>query len=96
MAAFSALRRIASAVLHSEELLAEIRDGVAKLSRTEQTLAEIREGIAHLARTEQLLLEMREGIGNQTAVLNDKLTKIIELAELQAKLQGEPAQGSRS
>jgi methyl-accepting chemotaxis protein len=91
MRAISALRRTTSAVLHSEELLGEIREGVAKLSRTEQTLTEIREGIAHLARTEQLLLEIREGISNQTLVLKDKLTKIIELFELQNGIGNVPS-----
>jgi hypothetical protein len=87
MSAFSAVRHIISAPVHSQKLLSEILDAMGKLSRTEQTLTEIREGVAHLGRTEQLLLEIRAGISNQTDVLNVKLTKIIELLELQSGLK---------
>jgi hypothetical protein len=63
-----------TAILRSEQLLAEIRAGIAHLGRTEQLLSEIREGIARQGRTEQLLTEIREGIRNQT----DKLSELIK------------------
>lgn len=64
MSILSVLKRSITSGLRSEQLLAEIREGIANLGRTEQLLAEIREGIANLGRTEQLLAEVKEGIAN--------------------------------
>jgi len=72
MRPFSTMKRIAMAVLRSEQLLTEIREAVVALSRSEQILAEIREGIAHLGRSEKLLAEIADGISNQTNVLHDQ------------------------
>jgi predicted O-methyltransferase YrrM len=61
---FLLLKRTLTSGVRSEQLLAEIREGIANLGRTEQLLEEIRAGIANLGRTEQLLAEMKEGIAN--------------------------------
>jgi hypothetical protein len=72
MAPFSTMKRIATAVLRSEQLLAEIREGIARQSQTDQTLAEIREGVANLGRAEPLLADIRD----EMRLLNQNLTRL--------------------
>ena len=68
------------AVLHSEQTLAEIREGVAQLGRTEQLLAEIRDGIANQT---SVVAEVREGV----AQLREGVAKLSRTEQTLAEIR---------